>query len=311
MLNLLQKKNDKMINENKTDIPIYKDINFVLKNSKALILDIWGVLWDGIEVYPEAIDTLKKIKELNIPVILLSNAPRKASKVKKKLNAIGIKKEFYKEIISSGEICRSALLSKNFVVPGEHYYFIGLKEDKDLLSGSHFSEAKNMNSADFVLLTGPRSFNDTLSEYKDELTKCFKLRLPIISANPDKIVIRQNGKTVICAGELAKLYTKMGGTVKEFGKPHKEIFITALKSISKLRSTISKKNISIIGDGLETDIAGGNAIGINTILITDGILSKELKTEGKNMPDKKLLSKILERYKTIPNAAAVRFTITL
>ena len=299
-----------MINENRTDIPIYKDINFVLKNSKALILDIWGVLWDGIEVYPEAIDTLKKIKELDIPVILLSNAPRKASKVKQKLNAIGIKKEFYKEIISSGEICRSALLSRSFVVPGEHYYFIGLKEDKDLLSGSHFSEAKNMNSADFVLLTGPRSFNDTLSEYEDELTKCLKLRLPIISANPDKIVIRQNGKTVICAGELAKLYTKMGGTVKEFGKPHKEIFITALKSISKLRSTISKKNISIIGDGLETDIAGGNAIGINTILITDGILSKELKTEDEKIPDKKLLSKILKRYKTIPNAAAVRFTIT-
>ena len=299
-----------MINENRTDIPIYKDINFVLKNSKALILDIWGVLWDGIEVYPEAIDTLKKIKELDIPVILLSNAPRKASKVKKKLNAIGIKKEFYKEIISSGEICRSALLSKSFVVPGEHYYFIGLKEDKDLLSGSHFSETKNINSADFVLLTGPRSFNDTLLEYEDELTKCLKLRLPIISANPDKIVIRQNGKTVICAGELTKLYTKMGGTVKEFGKPHKEIFITALRSISKLRSTISKKNISIIGDGLETDIAGGNAIGINTILITDGILSKELKTEDEKIPDKKLLSKILKRYKTIPNAAEVRFTIT-
>ena len=164
-----------MINENGTDIPIYKDINFVLKNSKALILDIWGVLWDGIEVYPEAIDTLKKIKELDIPVILLSNAPRKASKVKQKLNAIGIKKEFYKEIISSGEICRSALLSRSFVVPGEHYYFIGLKEDKDLLSGSHFSEAKNMNSADFVLLTGPRSFNDTLSKYEDELTKCLNI----------------------------------------------------------------------------------------------------------------------------------------
>ena len=107
------------------------------------------------------------------------------------------------------------------------------------------------------------------------------------------------------------LNMKLGDvTVKEFGKPHKEIFITALRSISKLRSTISKKNISIIGDGLETDIAGGNAIGINTILITDGILSKELKTEDEKIPDKKLLSKILKRYKTIPNAAAVRFTIT-
>ena len=259
-----------MINENRTDIPIYKDINFVLKNSKALILDIWGVLWDGIEVYPEAIDTLKKIKELDIPVILLSNAPRKASKVKQKLNAIGIKKEFYKEIISSGEICRSALLSRSFVVPGEHYYFIGLKEDKDLLSGSHFSEAKNMNSADFVLLTGPRSFNDTLSKYEDELTKCLKLKLPIISANPDKIVIRQNGKIVICAGELTKLYTKMGGKVKEFGKPHKEVYLSCLKADQKTL---------VIGDNLKTDIKGANNMNLDSVFITSGVHTSKINNE--------------------------------
>ena len=72
---------------------------------------------------------------------------------------------------------------------------------------------------------------------------------------------------------------------------------TALKSISKLTSTVSKKNISIIGDGLETDIAGGNAIGINTILITNGILSKELKTEDKKAKDQKVESKTVETKK--------------
>ena len=43
---------------------------------KAFIVDIWGVLWDGIEPYENSIPTLKKLISLNKPVILLSNAPR-------------------------------------------------------------------------------------------------------------------------------------------------------------------------------------------------------------------------------------------
>ena len=70
-----------------------------------------------------------------------------------------------------------------------------------------------------------------------------------------------------------------------------------------------KRKISIIGDGLETDIAGGNTIGINTVLITSGILSQDLNTKYKEMPDKNLLYKIIKRSKFIPNAAAVTFSI--
>ena len=47
-----------MINNTKPIIPIYDSINFALKNCEGLIIDIWGVLWDGIKVYPDAINTL-------------------------------------------------------------------------------------------------------------------------------------------------------------------------------------------------------------------------------------------------------------
>ena len=72
----------------------------------------------------EALMKLNEIKKLDIPVILLSNAPRRASNVERKLNRIGIDKSLYNEIISSGEICRNELISKRHQVPGNNYYFI-------------------------------------------------------------------------------------------------------------------------------------------------------------------------------------------
>ena len=298
-----------MNKKRKLNIPIYKNLSSVIENSEALILDIWGVLWDGIKVYPEVLVTLNEIKKLDIPVILLSNAPRRASNVEKKLNRIGIDKSLYNEIISSGEICRNELISKRHQVPGNNYYFIGLNEDRDLLNNSSFHEVKEIDKANFILLTGPRSFDDKVVKYSEELKSCRKRNLPMVSANPDKVVIRQNGEIVVCAGELAKYYSNMGGFVKEFGKPHEEIFLEALKKFKSLKINIDKNKISIIGDGLETDIAGGNIVGINTVLVTSGILSQELNTKYKEMPDKELLYKIIKRSKFTPDAVVISFGI--
>ena len=298
-----------MNKKRKLNIPIYKNLSSVIENSEALILDIWGVLWDGIKVYPEALVTLNEIKKLDIPVILLSNAPRRASNVERKLNRVGIDKSLYNEIISSGEICRNELISKRHQVPGNNYYFIGLNEDRDLLNNSSFHEVKEIDKANFILLTGPRSFDDKVVKYSEELKSCRKRNLPMVSANPDKVVIRQNGEIVVCAGQLAKYYSNMGGFVKEFGKPHEEIFLEALKKFKSLKINIDKNKISIIGDGLETDIAGGNIVGINTVLVTSGILSQELNTKYKEMPDKKLLYKIIKRSKFTPDAVVISFGI--
>ena len=61
----------------------------MINDSEGLILDIWGVLWDGIDVYPEALNTLQKLRKRNLPIILLSNAPRRSNIVSEKLSKIG------------------------------------------------------------------------------------------------------------------------------------------------------------------------------------------------------------------------------
>ena len=299
-----------MIKISNNNVPFYDDLNFMIKDSEGLILDIWGVLWDGINVYPEALNTLKKLRKLNIPIVLLSNAPRKSEIVSEKLSKIGIKQELYDKIISSGDVCRNELINNTNLVSGLKYYFIGLKEDNDLLNNTRFQKSQTPENSDFILITGPRDFDHILKDYTDELKNCLKNKLPMICANPDKIVVRQNGKKIFCAGAIAEDYTKLGGTVKQFGKPYKNVFVEALKHLKKLSPKINLTNVSIIGDGLETDILGGNTVKINTVLITSGILSHTLNTQYGQRPDLKKLNKAISSSGNFPKYAVNTFKIS-
>ena len=297
----------KTINNN---VPFYDDLNFMINDSEGLILDIWGVLWDGINMYPEALKTLEKLRKLNIPIILLSNAPRKSEIVSEKLSKIGIGVDLYDKIISSGDVCRSELIRNTNLVSGLKYYFIGLKEDNDLLNNTKFQESHSPKDSDFVLITGPRDFDHILKNYTEELKECLKNKLPMICANPDKIVVRQSGKKIFCAGAIAEDYKKLGGTVKQFGKPHKNVFLEALKFLKMFSPKINFNNVSIIGDGLDTDILGGNSVEINTILITSGILSHTLNIQYGQRPDLKKLNKVISSSGHFPNAAVNVFKIS-
>ena len=144
----------------------------------------------------------------------------------------------------------------------------------------------------------------------DELKNCLKNKLPMICANPDKIVVRQNGKKIFCAGAIAEDYAKLGGTVKQFGKPYKNVFLEALKHLKKLSPKINLNNVSIIGDGLETDILGGNTVKINTVLITSGILSHTLNTQYGQRPDLKKLNKAISSSGNFPKYAVNTFKIS-
>ena len=202
------------------------------------------------------------------------------------------------------------LLGTSNLVSGLKYYFIGLKEDNDLLNNTKFQESHSPKDSDFVLITGPRDFDHILKDYTAELKECLKNKLPMICANPDKIVVRQNGKKIFCAGAIAEDYKKLGGTVKQFGKPHKNVFLEVLKFLKMFSPKINFNNVSIIGDGLDTDILGGNSVQINTVLITSGILSHTLNIQYGQRPDLKKLNKVISSSGHFPNAAVNVFKIS-
>ena len=116
----------------------------------VFFIDLWGVVHNGIQVYPGAIDVLQNLNKLNKRFVLISNAPRPSKSVKKYLLNLKMDKIFLKNIFTSGEAALKTL-EKN--IYGEKFYHLGPKRDKDLIAD--FKKNKtNLDKCEFILCTG-------------------------------------------------------------------------------------------------------------------------------------------------------------
>ncbi len=280
----------------------------VVHKYEAFIIDIWGVLWDGIEPYQHSIDSLKKLISLKKYIILLSNAPRRSQVVSKRLESIGIDNSFYHKIISSGEICRLKFLKNQELIKniGYSYYFIGQQQDHTITELLNLSETYNIREANFLLVCGTRNFEDTLNDYTEELELALKYKIPLICANPDKVVIRKTGDLLICAGTMADYYKKKGGVVYQYGKPFLDTYRMCFEHLSKTNIGIKKNNILCIGDSLETDILGANKFGLESLFIVNGIHKNQLNSNG-SIISELYLKKFFDKKKIVPEYVLEEF----
>ncbi len=227
----------------------------------GFIVDIWGVLHDGNEAFPEAIECLNELRLLNKKVILFSNAPRRATSVEQILAQKNINKNHYQEIISSGELVFESL--KNDM--GKKYFFIGPERDALLLDGSNHTRVSSILDAEFIIVTG---INENLDEEpfsKELLIQAKACNLPLICANPDLYVLK-NGKKILCAGTIAEYYKNLNGDVLYQGKPYNSGYTRCQEALN-----LPKNQILAIGDSYKTDITGANHFGIDSLLITSGV----------------------------------------
>lgn len=241
----------------------------------AFILDLWGVVHDGKQLYPGTLDCLKQLRKAGKKITFLSNAPRRAHVVQTALAGMGVDASLYDTIITSGEAAFRHLEhpEKSFFKPrGHNYLYIGLERDRQILDGLHYTEVKHAEQAQFVLLSHSFEDNQPLSMFASTFEECAALHLPMLCINPDMEVVRITGERVYCAGELARDYHMRGGEVVYFGKPHRTVYELTLATFSN----IDHSRIVAIGDSLNTDILGGNRTGIATALVAGGILKATL-----------------------------------
>jgi HAD superfamily hydrolase (TIGR01459 family) len=234
----------------------------------GFILDLWGVIHDGVSPYPGATACLAALK--GRPVLLLSNAPRRASAVQNMLRQMGIGDDSYAHILTSGEACRTALIARDdpwFAKLGSKVFFLGPARDRNLLDGLDLIVCESPKDADFVLNTGPDDHRDPtdLAAFIPTLNACLDAGLPMLCANPDLEVIR-GGVRILCAGALAAEYAKAGGDVRSLGKPDAAIYDRALAMLG-----VAKTRVLAVGDSLRTDIAGAKNAGIDAVLVAHGV----------------------------------------
>lgn len=266
------------------------------------ILDVWGVIHDGSKIYPMVLEHLQQLRKLNKKICFLSNAPRRSIKVAEILKKYGIEDKFYDFIITSGEAVYSFLeenQNNNFKKLGRSYYYIGPDKDIDLLNGLGYQITEDASLANFVINTGFDNDFSTLEEKLPNLKQAIKFNLPMICANPDLIVIKQNGLEIICAGLMAREYEKMGGHVIYFGKPYSAVYERVFNLLG-LQSK-SKGEVLAVGDGIETDILGASQAKIDSALIAGGILSNQLGVKYGQLPAREKMLKICQQHNLYPN----------
>ncbi len=243
----------------------------------AWVLDVWGTIYDGGEVFPDARAVMENLAERNVPVAVLSNSPRQPSVVAERLTNLGIGPDLYLEIVTSGGEARRHLMERTetfHAALGMRVFTFAPHRFADILPGTAFETVDRLDQADWILNAGPASEADTVADYEAVLSEALGLSLPMICANPDHAVYDQ-GRLKIHAGALAARYEEIGGTVHYHGKPHAPVFdrVAALLGVPMAQ-------LLMVGDNRGTDVAGAVAAGAGSLMLADGIHRERLIRDG-------------------------------
>ncbi|MCW4591029.1 TIGR01459 family HAD-type hydrolase [Gluconacetobacter entanii] len=235
------------------------------------IVDLWGVIHNGVAPYPGAPECLRQLRKAGRRVILLSNAPRRSDTVQRGLRAMGIGDDLYEGLMTSGECTRRMLQSRTdpwFAQLGRRMLHLGPQKDVDLFAGLDLDVVEDPAQADFILNTGPDADRgeEDITPYLPILDQCARHGLKMICANPDQQVIRGN-RRLLCAGALASRYEEsQGGEVRWIGKPHPEVYALVAGMMD-----LPVSRILAVGDSLATDMRGAKGAGVDGCWVLGGI----------------------------------------
>ena len=260
---------------------LIKGLSEVQGKYDTFFIDLWGVIHNGIELYPEAIEVLENINKLKKRFVLISNAPRPSKDVKNFLLKLNMKEILTKNIFTSGEAALRSLREK---IHGNNFFHLGPTRDRNLFSGFEKNK-KELKDADFILCTGFLDSNEHSLDYYRGLLDDY-IHLKMICTNPD-LIVHRGSKKEYCAGTLAEIFKELGGKVIYFGKPYPDIYKFCVQK---------DETILAIGDNIRTDIKGANNMNFDSLFITNGIH----KTEFANLPLGNY-DAVLNKYETKTN----------
>ncbi|MYE58601.1 MAG: TIGR01459 family HAD-type hydrolase [Alphaproteobacteria bacterium] len=241
----------------------------------AYLVDLWGCLHDGVRPFPAALDALERLRAGGGKrVCFLSNGPRRIASLIRRLDDMGVPRSLYDAVMSSGESAWAALRHRDdpwHARLGRRCLHVGPERDNDVREGNGLDIVERVEDADFILCTGIDGWDETVADYEPLLAAGAARGLPMVCANPD-LVVHIGEKLSLCAGSLAIRYVELGGDVAWHGKPDGAVFARALEALG----SPDPARALMVGDGLRTDVAGGNAYGIDTLFLSRGIHEEEV-----------------------------------
>lgn len=262
-------------------------------------IDQWGVLHDGQNAYPGAIDCLRQLSEQGKTVVVLTNSGKRADVNARRIAALGFKAEYYTTVVSSGEATRAALSQRSdsyFASLGQRCLLFSQGGDRSVVEGLDLELVERVEDADFILLAGIDE-DKSGKFYEHTLAYGSMRNLPLICANPDQIRITAHGLLPSC-GAIAQRYEALGGeAVIYIGKPYPEIY----RYCRQIFGSLTPDRIIAIGDSLQHDIRGAVTAGFATAFITEGIHQQDFADVNDADAWRRRLSTLAKSHQTVPD----------
>ena len=183
----------------------------------AVFCDLWGCLHNGQTAFPAAVAALQGFRSTGGKVVLLTNAPRPKPSVVKQLDGLGVPRDAWDIVVTSGDAAQMGMLSG---AVGRRVHHIGALKDEpfftdfaeDLAAYAATQPAIErvaLKDATGIVCTGlADDLTETPDDYRAALLMGKTLGLPMLCANPD-IVVDMGDKRLYCAGALAQAYEEM------------------------------------------------------------------------------------------------------
>ena len=230
---------------------------------KALVLDMDGVLWRDNQPIGNLPEIFNRIVNLGYRVVLATNnSTRSVEQYLQKLQGFGVSLESWQVINSSQATARYV---KRAYPQGGPLYIIGEPALVQTLEADGFYQDNAGPLAVVVGMDHQITF-DKLSQ----ASAWIRSGRPFIATNPDRTFPTPEGLTIGTGAILAAVQAASDVDPLVIGKPSPEMYRAAME-----RAGAEPQETLVVGDRLETDIAGAQAIHCQTALVLSGVTTLE------------------------------------
>ncbi|WP_198962624.1 TIGR01458 family HAD-type hydrolase [Mangrovitalea sediminis] len=220
---------------------------------KGLLIDIAGVLYEGDQAVPGAVDTLEKIRRERIPFLLVTNTTRKTRhQLLDRLRAL----DFY---LDEGRILSAVDATADYLRNNKLHPLLIVHPAIRGLFADLIDPIPN------AVVLGDAGDN---FDY-DNLNRAFRLIMdgaPLIAMGDNRYFSDTDGRLSLDIGPFKAALERATGTqATVIGKPSATFFHSACK-----RLALPPEDVLMIGDDAQTDIAAAQAAGLQACLVKTG-----------------------------------------
>ena len=248
-----------------------------LEKYDYFLIDLWGVVWDGKAVFPDAVAFIQNLMDAGKCVRFLSNcAEYVAEELVDRLARAGFPSPSTEWLITSGQAM--ALWFQEQGLQGRQVYVFGgdaVRENIRRAGAEPIDMPEDGESladgavSDCLVVGGMHNFD--WQRMTEIVTGVAIGRLRVVLPNPDTVVFQQTGRVRLPPGMIVKIIETAlpECQIDRIGKPYPFIYEYALRQIG---AADRRDKVLMIGDQLETDVRGASKVGIDSLLLRQGVL---------------------------------------